>query len=190
MTQNKLSECVGEDELVQLAMDELPLEREDFVLGHIADCDECAELSRRLHRMSDFLESMPRLAALRAALAAAHERALAAALQAWIATGIMATLASAQVSRGVARRVAVRGEHSVAELQLPDGSKATVSEEGNRVIVRFPGRARNDQPPAVLVAPVNKSQSPEAALPEWNGSWAASLALPEGEYVVVVGPAA
>jgi hypothetical protein len=64
MTMRDISECIGVDELAQLVLDELPLAREAAVLGHLATCDLCAELSRHLHELSSALDSMPAAGAL------------------------------------------------------------------------------------------------------------------------------
>lgn len=49
---------IGEDELVQLVLDELPFAREADVLHHLAECGQCAELSSRLRELSETVEEM------------------------------------------------------------------------------------------------------------------------------------
>jgi len=71
MEKRKRSDHISEEELVQLVLDELPFAREADVLGHIAECDECAALSRQLHSLSETLEEMAPAGALIHRVAAA-----------------------------------------------------------------------------------------------------------------------
>jgi hypothetical protein len=71
MEQRGQSGHIGEKELVQLVLDELPFAREEEVLGHIADCDACAELSRRLGEVSELVDGMASAGAIVHRIAAA-----------------------------------------------------------------------------------------------------------------------
>jgi hypothetical protein len=59
------AEHISENELIDLANDALDENRLDAVLGHIAECDDCATLSSRIHKTAMFWDDWrERLAAV------------------------------------------------------------------------------------------------------------------------------
>ena len=89
------------------------------------------------------------------------------------------------------RRGRLPAPSSSIEVGLSNGSRALVSVEGGAVVVRFPGRSQENPPPPTLLIPDEEHESPQSVLANWDkfaGMWAAAMALPAGEFEVVIGP--
>jgi hypothetical protein len=58
MARHEITGHIDLEQLVQLVMDELPVDKEDEVLLHLHNCNECAELSRYMHEVSEAVEGI------------------------------------------------------------------------------------------------------------------------------------